>query len=80
MAEVIFLKPGEALPEDVPDHIEILFNAETRYYDTVRLKQTPREIAYDHGRAPFEQALELAQQDAEAFGIEKIYVLGIHHA
>ena len=87
MADVVFLNDGQGPPDDTTDHILIIRHATTGLYDTARHDRSKsyhrlkrRGIAYDHASAKFEQALQLAQQDAESFGIEKIYVVGVHRA
>ncbi len=70
MAKVITLKPGETAPEG-GDRI-LISRSLSGNFDTVRWSST--QIAYHHGNWPLEQALKLAQRDAETFSIPTIYV------
>jgi len=69
MAKVVYLEQNQSPPER-GDRIEIKPSADK--FDTTRW--AGNQIAYDNGRWPLEQALQLAQRDADAFGIPTIYV------
>jgi hypothetical protein len=76
MAIVIKLKLEEAAPQ-FGDSILITVNASGKF-DTVIRHGT--QIAYDNGRWPLEQALQLAQKDAAFRGIATIYLRAVADA
>ena len=71
MARVVNLNPREMAPNS-GDRILISRNPSSGKFDTIRWCGT--EVAYDPDRGPLEQALQLAQKDAETFNIRTIYV------